>query len=79
MRAEGLGKHKTISQMVTIIVILIGLAIREDWRCFGNDPQQFNILFSRVAFTLMLITVSLTLISGIIYFFKNGQIFFRDA
>ncbi|HVM59570.1 MAG TPA: CDP-diacylglycerol--glycerol-3-phosphate 3-phosphatidyltransferase [Verrucomicrobiae bacterium] len=79
MRAEGLGKHKTVSQMVTIIVILIGLAIREDWNCFGNDFQQFDILFSRVAFTLMLITVSLTLVSGIIYFFKNGQLFFRDA
>ncbi|HTS19472.1 MAG TPA: CDP-diacylglycerol--glycerol-3-phosphate 3-phosphatidyltransferase [Verrucomicrobiae bacterium] len=79
LRAEGLGKHKTVSQMVTIIVILIGLAIREDWNCFGVDYQQFNISFSRVAFTLMLITVSLTLISGVIYFFKNGQFFFRDA
>ncbi|MGO9244609.1 MAG: CDP-diacylglycerol--glycerol-3-phosphate 3-phosphatidyltransferase [Verrucomicrobiia bacterium] len=79
LRAEGLGKHKTVSQMVTIIVILIGLAVREDWNCFGVDYDQFNVAFSRVAFTLMLITVSLTLISGIIYFFKNGQFFFRDA
>jgi CDP-diacylglycerol--glycerol-3-phosphate 3-phosphatidyltransferase len=79
MRAEALGKHKTVSQMVTIIVILLGLAAREDWNCFGYDYGQFNITFSRVAFTLMLITVSLTLVSGIIYFFKNGQFFTRDA
>jgi CDP-diacylglycerol---glycerol-3-phosphate 3-phosphatidyltransferase len=79
LRAEGLGKHKTVSQMVTIIVILLGLAAREDWHCFGVDCRQFDVIFSRVAFTLMLITVSLTLISGIIYFFKNGLFFFRDA
>ncbi|MGD0060019.1 MAG: CDP-diacylglycerol--glycerol-3-phosphate 3-phosphatidyltransferase [Verrucomicrobiia bacterium] len=79
LRAEGFGKHKTVSQMVAIIVILLGLAAREDWNCFGVDCQQFDVTFSRVAFTLMLITVSLTLISGIIYFFKNGQFFTRDA
>jgi CDP-diacylglycerol---glycerol-3-phosphate 3-phosphatidyltransferase len=79
MRAEALGKHKTVSQMVTIIIILLGLAVREDWNCFGVDYQQFDVTFSRVAFTLMLITVSLTLISGVIYFFKNGQFFTRDA
>jgi CDP-diacylglycerol--glycerol-3-phosphate 3-phosphatidyltransferase len=79
LRAEGLGKHKTVSQMVAIIVILLGLAAREDWNCFGSDYGQFDVVFSRVAFTLMLITVGLTLISGIIYFFKNGHVFFRDA
>ncbi len=79
LRAEGFGKHKTVSQMVTIIIILLGLAAREDWNCFGVDYSQFDVTFSRVAFTLMLITVSLTLISGIIYFFKNGQFFTRDA
>ncbi|MGD1017797.1 MAG: CDP-diacylglycerol--glycerol-3-phosphate 3-phosphatidyltransferase [Verrucomicrobiia bacterium] len=79
LRAEGLGKHKTVSQMVTIIVILLGLAVREDWNCFGVDYQQFDVTFSSVAFTLMLITVTLTLVSGIIYFFKNGQMFLRDA
>jgi CDP-diacylglycerol---glycerol-3-phosphate 3-phosphatidyltransferase len=79
LRAEGLGKHKTVSQMVTIIVILLGLAAREDWHCFGADYGRFDVTFSHVAFTLMLITVSLTLISGVIYFFKNGQFFTRDA
>ena len=79
LRAEWFGKHKTVSQMVTIIVILLGLAAREDWNCFGADYEPFDVTFSRVAFTLMLITVGLTLVSGIIYFWKNRECFLRDA
>ena len=79
LRAERLGKHKTISQMVTIIFILLGLAAREDWNCFGMDYQQFNVFFSRSAFGLMLLTVGLTLVSGVVYFYKNGERFLRDA
>ena len=79
LRAERLGKHKTISQMVTIIIILLGLAAREDWNCFGMDYQRFNMIFSRSAFVLMLLTVGLTLLSGIVYFYKNGERFLRDA
>jgi len=79
LRAERLGKHKTISQMVTIIIILLGLAAREDWNCFGMDYQQFNIVFSRSAFGLMLWTVALTLLSGIVYLYKNGERFLHDT
>jgi CDP-diacylglycerol--glycerol-3-phosphate 3-phosphatidyltransferase len=79
LRAEWFGKHKTVSQMVAIICILLGLAAREDWHCFGIDSDLFDVLFSRVAFTLMLITVGLTLVSGIIYFWKNRECFLRDA
>ena len=79
LRAERLGKHKTISQMVTIIIILLGLAAREDWNCFGISYAQFDMAFSRVAFVLMLVTVALTRISGIIYFYKNGERFLHDA
>ena len=35
LQAEQLGKHKTVSQMATIIVTLAGLAAREDWQCLG--------------------------------------------
>jgi CDP-diacylglycerol--glycerol-3-phosphate 3-phosphatidyltransferase len=79
LRAEWFGKHKTVSQMVAIICILLGLAAREDWHCFGIDSDLFDVLFSHVAFTLMLITVGLTLLSGIIYFWKNRECFLRDA
>ena len=52
LRAEKLGKHKTISQMVTIIAVLIGM---------------------------MLVTVALTIWSGIAYFFKNRKLFLQHA
>jgi CDP-diacylglycerol---glycerol-3-phosphate 3-phosphatidyltransferase len=79
LQAEQLGKHKTASQMVAIILILFGLAAREDWRCFGMDYGQFNVGFSRVTFVLMLITVGLTVLSGIALLYKNGERFLRDA
>jgi len=37
------------------------------------------MLFSRLAFGLMLWTVGLTLLSGIVYFYKNGERFLHDA
>ena len=79
LRAERLGKHKTISQMVTIIIILLGLAAREDWNCFGMDYEPFNKIFSQSVFVLMLVTVGLTVLSGIVYFYKNGELFLHDA
>jgi CDP-diacylglycerol--glycerol-3-phosphate 3-phosphatidyltransferase len=79
LRADQLGKHKTASQMVAIILILLGLAAREDWRCFGMDCDRFDMGFSRVTFVLMLITVGLTVLSGVVLLFKNGERFLRDA
>ncbi len=79
LRAERLGKHKTISQMVTIIFILLGLAAREDWNCFGMDYQQFNVFFSRSTFGLMLVTVPGSPCLGVVYFYKNGERFLDDA
>ena len=79
LRAERLGKHKTASQMVTIIVILLGLAAREDWHCFGMECVRFDAGFSRVTFVLMLITVGLTVLSGVAYLYKNRGRFLRDA
>lgn len=79
LRAERLGKHKTASQMVTIIVILLGLAAREDWGCLGLDCTRFEASFSVVVFWMMLATVALTLLSGVMYLYKNRQRFLRDA
>ena len=76
LRAEQLGKNKTFSQMVTIIVTLVGLAIRDDWYRFGPYSDRF---FSRLVFGLMLVTVTLTLWSGISYLWKNREVFLSDA
>jgi len=72
--AERLGKHKTISQMVTIIISLaLGLAAREDWHCFSMDYRRFDMFFSRLAFGLMLWTVGLTLLSALSIFTRTGN------
>ncbi len=79
LKAEQLGKHKTVSQMVTIIVALAGLAAREDWGCLGFDCGRYDVVFSRLVFGMMLSTVALTVWSGVAYFWNNGKLFLQDA
>lgn len=76
LHAERLGKHKTFSQMFTIIVILTGLALRDDFHFAG---ERFDVAFSRIVFGLMLVTVALTLWSGVAYLGNNRDRFLRDA
>jgi CDP-diacylglycerol--glycerol-3-phosphate 3-phosphatidyltransferase len=76
LKAEELGKHKTVSQMITIILTLAGLAARDDWHWHG---ERFDVLFSRVVFGFMLVTVTLTVWSGTAYFWKNRNLLLRDA
>ena len=67
------GKHKTISQIVAIISILIFLIIRDSgftFRYIGH--YKVGVLL------LMFITVAMTLTSGISYMIKNKDIFIRE-
>jgi CDP-diacylglycerol--glycerol-3-phosphate 3-phosphatidyltransferase len=68
------GKHKTASQIVAIISILIFLIIRESARVVWGPLSE--LWFRRVIFYLMLITVMLTLISGISYLARNKELLF---
>jgi CDP-diacylglycerol--glycerol-3-phosphate 3-phosphatidyltransferase len=76
LKAEELGKHKTASQMCTIIVTLAGLAWRDDWHQAG---ERFNVAFSRLVFGMMLATVVLTVWSGFSFVWKNRDLVLRDA
>jgi CDP-diacylglycerol---glycerol-3-phosphate 3-phosphatidyltransferase len=76
LKAEELGKHKTVSQMITIIITLAGLAARDDWHWAG---ERFDVVFSRIVFGFMLVTVALTVWSGFAYFWKNRELVFHDA
>ncbi len=76
LKAEKLGKHKTVSQMITVIVTLAGLAARDDWAWHG---ERFDVQFSRVVFGFMLVTVVLTVWSGFSYFWKNRELVTSDA
>ena len=73
LKAEELGKHKTVSQFITILVTLAGLAARDDW------GAAFDVQFSRLVFAFMLVTVGLTVWSGVAYLYKNRDLLLHDA
>jgi CDP-diacylglycerol--glycerol-3-phosphate 3-phosphatidyltransferase len=60
------GRHKTVSQMFAIFVILIFIILRE----FGNSHDHFKTTI----LILMMITVMLTLVSGVSFFIRNRKI-----
>jgi CDP-diacylglycerol--glycerol-3-phosphate 3-phosphatidyltransferase len=77
LAAEGLGKHKTISQITTIISILVLLA-HEQWGAFGKlfafsiDGRAWIWWFA--GFTKWL-TVALTIFSGATYLWRNRAVY----
>lgn len=69
------GKHKTVSQIVVIFVILIFLIVKETavrFFVFWNSSIEYWARWG--IFILMLITVTLTLASGITYLWKNRNL-----
>ncbi|MDD5006159.1 MAG: CDP-diacylglycerol--glycerol-3-phosphate 3-phosphatidyltransferase [Candidatus Omnitrophica bacterium] len=68
------GKHKTVSQMLTIFFILIVLIVREIgvkqnfWTPAVENTVNYGIII------LMFITLSLTVSSGFSYLWRNRQI-----
>jgi CDP-diacylglycerol--glycerol-3-phosphate 3-phosphatidyltransferase len=66
------GKHKTISQMLTILVVLALLVIQE-WFASAT-AMRFSAWMSLVIFWLMWITVVLTVISGASFFWRNRSV-----
>jgi len=79
IKADLHGKQKTASQMVAIILVLLGLAAREDWHSFGFNPGRFNKVFSITVFWVILLTATLTILSGIAYLYKNRKILLQHA
>lgn len=68
------GKHKTVSQMTAIFIILIFLIFREVGESLEFWTLPFQSAFTNVIFVLMLITVILTVISGASFFLRNRKI-----
>jgi len=69
------GKHKTVSQMVTILTILSLLLVRD---LLGN-VSGFELWMPRVILWCMWVTVVLTVISGASFFWRNRLILFNAA
>ena len=75
LAAERFGKHKTISQIITIIALLVVDAC-EEW------PVALKNLFAPwvapFAEGMLWLTVALTLASGVIYLWRNRLLYLED-
>lgn len=70
------GRHKTVSQVISIFAILLFLIFREaGMKVFEFWNERTEILYKDTIFVLMLVTVALTLISGVSYLVKNKEIY----
>jgi len=70
LSAEKIGKHKTISQMVTVSLGLVLLAMTD----LQVGPEIVEFLRERILQPLLWITVVITVFSGIAYFMKNRNL-----
>lgn len=75
LAAERWGKHKTISQIATIIALLV-LDAYEEW------PPVLKNLFApwtpTFAEIMLWVTVVLTAFSGVIYLWRNRKLYLED-
>jgi CDP-diacylglycerol---glycerol-3-phosphate 3-phosphatidyltransferase len=74
LSAERFGKHKTISQMVAIIALLVTDA-RNEWWPTLRDALWWAPQFTEIALWL---TVALTAASGLIYLWRNRALYLDD-
>ncbi len=73
------GKHKTVSQCLSILVILVFIIIREAGvKTFGFWNASFEYWYRQLIFIMMLITVALTIISGVSYLIGNKNYLFNS-
>ncbi len=75
LSAERFGKHKTISQIVAIIALLVVDAKNEWPPSLQNIFQGWSATFTEIALWL---TVALTAASGLIYLWRNREIYLSD-
>ncbi len=67
------GKHKTVSQMVTILVILSVVFLRE-WVGPGGLAPSTEVFLDRFILGCLWITVVLTVISGASFFWRHRSV-----
>lgn len=74
LSAGRVGKHKTVSQMGVIILILCFIVLKETMLTFFTWSPGWEDFFRRGIYALMLLTVGLTLYSGLSYLWENRKI-----
>ena len=70
------GKHKTVWQIVAIVVLLLGLAVRRDYMAWAAPVtlNRFDLLFGRLAYVISLAVAGVTLLSGWLYFHQHRDV-----
>ncbi len=75
------GKHKTIWQIVAIVVLLLGQAVRED--ILRGASQQFltnyDFAFSYIALGVSIAVALITVASGALYFIQHHELVMGHA
>ena len=81
LAAEGLGKHKTISQITTIISILVYVSYQQ-WGPIGKAIFGFHVLgapwVAGFKVLSLWLTMMLTFVSGALYLWRNRALYLRD-
>lgn len=81
LAAEGLGKHKTISQITTIISILVYVSYQQ-WGPIGKAIFGFHVLgtpwVASFKVLSLWLTMLLTFVSGALYLWRNRALYLRD-
>lgn len=75
LAAEGYGKHKTISQIAAIIALLVMDAYGEWWPWLRGVFSPWTPIFALITLWL---TVLLTATSGVLYLWRNRQVYLHD-
>ncbi len=74
LSAAKAGKHKTVSQMSVIVLILIFVVLKEVMLTFFTWNPSWESFFRQGIYVLMIVTVGLTLYSGLYYLWENRRI-----
>ena len=75
LAAEHYGKHKTVSQIICIIALLVVNACAEWPAAVNNFFTPWTPMFAGI---MLWITVVLTAASGLIYLWRNREIYLND-
>jgi len=76
LAAENFGKHKTVSQIVTINALLVMDASNEWWPWLRDAFHLWVGVFAQI---MLWVTVVLTAASGLIYLWRNRAIYLSDV
>ena len=76
LAAEGFGKHKTVSQIISVISLLVLDAMNEWPSWLQNIFTGWSPMFTEIS---LWVTVVLTAFSGGIYLWRNRRIYLDDV